>query len=130
MTFEVEKNIPIPSGAKVVVGSNDVYKWDRLEVGDSMFIPDSEVPPGKKLSDLRNKIYNAARKFGAPKGRKFLSLVVEEERPNPDYREQQVEGAEPIPEKIKVWGVRTWRLKDLEVMKAGDPTEEPAEAGE
>jgi hypothetical protein len=115
MTYAIEKNIPIPAGASARQVTAPKYRWEELEIGDSIFVEESEVPEGKTLKDLRNRVYNAARAYGTPKGKKFLALVVEEERDNPELAEALEEGRDvgDWPLKILVKGVRCWYESDL-----------------
>ena len=114
MAYEVSTNVPIPTGAAREPQST--YNFHTLEVGHSIFVPEEDAPDGN-LDKLRKKVYNAARGYGNPKGKKFLALVVEEERDNPLYprwvddRDPLLEPQEP---KIKVKGVRCWYEADVE----------------
>jgi hypothetical protein len=107
--YAVEKHVPIPASA-TRGDYSPKYNWDRLkEVGDSIFVPESEVPEGKDLQFLRQRVYQAARKYASGKGKKFLALVVEETRANPKYVQPGLgveDNGEPV--NIIVRGVRVW----------------------
>jgi hypothetical protein len=115
MTYAIEKNVPMPTSS----GQNfaPVYRWDDMkEVGDSFFVGEETAPEGDtNLTKLRSRIYNAARAYGKPRNIEFKALVVEEERPNPEFRERSSdpvpEGQEPEPQFIKVRGVRCWLME-------------------
>jgi hypothetical protein len=49
--FPVEKGVPIPLG-------RDKYPWERLDVGDSFFVP------GKTLRSLATQTSYAGKRFG------------------------------------------------------------------
>lgn len=120
MAYEIEKNVPLPAGVSRGSAVNDKYQWDRMEVGDSFFIGEEEVAEGKTLADLRQKVYNAARAFGKPKGREFKALVVEEEREIDVFLEEVGKEREFMGKgKEKFNGVRIWRLEDP--VKAAEP---------
>ena len=112
MAYEVSTNVPIPTGAAREPQST--YNFHTLEVGHSIFVPEEDAPDGN-LDKLRKKVYNAARGYGNPKGKKFLALVVEEERDNPEIQGAVEEGIDvgDWPLKIKVKGVRCWYEADV-----------------
>ena len=39
MSYEIEKNIPIPAPAQNRKGAKSKYPWKEMEIGDSFFIP-------------------------------------------------------------------------------------------
>lgn len=97
--YVVEKGIPIPKNGGVSAGETK-YHWERLELGDSYWFGPEEAPKGN-LNKLRQRVYNAARMYGLKTNKKFLALIVEEERGPEDG------------EKILVRGVRCWYEADV-----------------
>ena len=77
---KIEKGVKIP-----VVHSKNKYPWDKMEVGDSVFI---EAEKGQSLFDLKRKVGPSARYYGQITGKQFKTLMMREEN-----------------------GVRIWRLE-------------------
>ena len=77
---KIEKDVPIP-----VVKSKFDYPWDKMEVGDSVFI---EADEGQDLFKLKRIVGPSASYFGNVTGRKFKTMMMREEN-----------------------GVRTWRIE-------------------
>ena len=77
---KIEKNFPIP-----VVKSRFDYPWDKMEVGDSVFI---EADEGQSIYSLKRIVGPSAFYFGNVTGKKFKTMMMREEN-----------------------GVRTWRIE-------------------
>jgi hypothetical protein len=108
---EIEKNIPLPTNARQANRNGRIAPWEKMEIGDSLFFGKDDLPEGKTFKDLRQSIYNAARKYGSPKEMFFTALVVEEERPDPMG-----------PTKVMVEGVRIWRTNKDGSLTPPEPT--------
>lgn len=60
--YKIEKGIPIPEGCGR--WGNAKYPWERMEVGDSFFVP------GRAAADMSGARQNAAKRFGRAYGTK------------------------------------------------------------
>lgn len=131
MAYAIEKGIPLPTKERQSSGESK-YNWHEMEVGDSIWIGDEEIPEGKDLAFLRNRVYQAARKYAAAHGKKFIAEGRTEKRPNPDFSVPVAEGKNPPPREIEVQGVRVWRMPDPEKKAAPAVAEQtpPADAVE
>ena len=77
---KIEKDVPIP-----VVKSRFDYPWDKMEVGDAVFIEPDE---GQSPFSLKRIVGPSASYFGNVTGKKFKTMMMREEN-----------------------GVRTWRIE-------------------
>lgn len=113
MNIQIDKNIPIPQMTGMLSGEQK-YPWNKLEIGDSFFLPPGEGEDGN-LTRIRNRVMSAGREYAKKHpGWDFVALKVEEERENPDFDADDEEN-ETNPRMIKVVGVRVWRRPDKEV---------------
>jgi hypothetical protein len=110
VTYEVVDNVPIPTSVRSKNGS-DKYDWDRLEkVNQSIFVPETEADEGDTdLKKLRRRVFNAARAYGRPKGKKFVAMIVTEQRTKTVFQDGEDMGQATI----DVRGVRCW-LQSIE----------------
>ena len=110
---EIEKNIPLPTDARQANRNGRIAPWEKMEIGDSLFFGKDDLPEGKTFKDLRQSIYNAARKYGSPKEMFFTALVVEEKRRVVNSHTESTEIVE---------GVRIWRTNKDGSITPPEPT--------
>ncbi|WP_313444548.1 hypothetical protein [Brevundimonas sp.] len=67
MTYEIRKNVPIPS-RRGGPGAAAKYPWKEMVVGDSFVVP---IPPGKTKAVFLPAISSQAGAAGKRLGRKF-----------------------------------------------------------
>lgn len=77
MTYEIEKDIPIPPPWGRPGYDEVKYPIFEMEVGDSIFVP---VPEGKKIETVRNTLNaNFRRKAVSVTGRRFACRTAEKD---------------------------------------------------
>jgi hypothetical protein len=68
MTFQIEKNIPLPPKARPPGRSGSMYPFLQLEIGDSFFVPNRENGKTPVVHFSKNKnAKNSGLKFTARK---------------------------------------------------------------
>lgn len=81
MSFQIEKNVPLPDGTS----ARATYPFASMKRGDSFFVP---AKAREELSKMRNRISAAVAQWSRRHGRKITFTV------------RSVDG-----------GVRVWRIK-------------------
>jgi hypothetical protein len=73
MTFQIEKNIPIP---KISAGRGRIYPFPEMKVGDSFAVPitkETSFSKSKNTAAVRSSAIAYARKYGGKFSVKFDS---------------------------------------------------------
>jgi|TARA_R100001460_G_scaffold20889_2_gene42919 hypothetical protein len=93
--FKIQKNIPIPEDIR---GSSSQRPWDKMEVGDSVFIPLKENDNAQRA---KNRLQQSTRTF-CKKHQPDWKFVLR-------YRLEEV--SDPSnPTLVEVSGIRVWRI--------------------
>jgi len=58
--YKIDKNVPIPIGPKAIRR----YPLREMEIGDSFFVPDEDMPRGKNVIHSAISVYAARSKDG------------------------------------------------------------------